>query len=474
MGDYLDEGVMLGVRMAGKILKPLGKAAVGGVVGLAKAGKKLLQNPEADLTAMGGDPPSELASLDPQGFIFGHSVYGPEYLVKRENQDGHILILGGSGSGKSSCLAIPSLMSWKSRVFAIDIKGELSERTKNRRLQTKIFNPFDPSTAGFNPFYILQNSRNVAQDAREIALAMIQGESRSNDPYWIQSAQTFLTGAIIHFYTQGKNFNETVRAIQSTPPVRLIEEIAESESEEARMYVNQLVGMDPKTIAGVYSEISNHIMIFAVDRDIRESFERANTITPQDLEEGYDIFITIPEDKLEQWKSLLTLIVNQFMKHFERRSEGATTPILFLLDEFPRLGKIEAIRGLATLRSRKITICIIGQSLAQFDEIYGHDSRKVVCDNCVYKVIINATDADTQSYFSRMVGQYDKARITKGQSFDPLTKLRSGISETESSEVAPVIQPHEFATLKEMVLLTPQGFFRAKKTPYYETKAFMC
>ena len=93
------------------------------------------------------------------------------------------------------------------------------------------------------------------------------------------------------------------------------------------------------------------------------------------------------------------------LTHFEQRNETNAQPILFLLDEFPRLGKISAmLDGLATLRSKKISICLIIQSLAQLDTIYGQNERKVILDTCAYKAILGVTDADTQEYFSRLCG----------------------------------------------------------------------
>jgi type IV secretion system protein VirD4 len=75
------------------------------------------------------------------------------------------------------------------------------------------------------------------------------------------------------------------------------------------------------------------------------------------LEIGYDIFVHVPERLLNQWKNLLTLMVSQFFTHFEKREEKNAVPVLFMLDEFLRLGKMEGIvDGLATLRSKKITM----------------------------------------------------------------------------------------------------------------------
>jgi len=142
---------------------------------------------------------------------------------------------------------------------------------------------------------------------------------------------------------------------------------------------------------------------------------------------------------------------------------------LFLLDEFPRLGKIERIvAGLATLRSKNITICIILQSIAQLDLIYGKDSRKVIADTCSYKAILGATDAETQEYLSKLVGTYEKHKEITTQQFERITKIKAGSSKTITTEEKARIKPEEFAWFNnEIVLLTPFGACKFDKAPYY-------
>jgi type IV secretion system protein VirD4 len=413
----------------------------------------------------------KLSDSKPKGFIFGK--YLVKFIRKPSNRDGHILVIGGAGSGKSTCIAIPSLLSWNHRVLAIDIKGELRKKTRRKFKTAKIFNPMSQNNKyGYDPYYLLSTSHSLTQDAREIAQSIIQKTSDTKDPFWIDGAQNLLTGAIIYFYSLGYSFSRTVYQIQSTPVDELIKEISASTYTEAKFFVNQFIGMDIKTLSGIYAELSNKIMVFATDPDLKRALSEGETITPKDIENGYDVFIHIPEDKLEQWQSLLTLIVNQFMKHFERRPDENAIPVLFLLDEFPRLGKVEsAITGLATLRSKKITICLIVQSLAQLDAIYGKENRQVIADNCQYKAILNATDADTQEYFSRLIGTFDKAKKSTNANMNPVKfDVSSGISRT--TEERRIIKPEQFATLKKIVLLTPYGYLQVKKTPYYSERAF--
>ena len=145
-----------------------------------------------------------------------------------------------------------------------------------------------------------------------------------------------------------------------------------------------------------------------------------------------------------------------------------SSPILFLLDEFPRLGKIEEITdGLATLRSKNITICPIIQSLAQLDLIYGAMARRVIADNCAYKAVFNATDADSQEYFSKSVGTYEKIRVTHDMRFEPITNFVAGKGTSKTTEKKRKIKPESWATLRELALWTPFGFFKVEKVPYF-------
>jgi len=401
------------------------------------------------------------------GFVFGR--LGGKYVTKKEDKDGHILVVGGSGSGKTSCVAIPSLLVWREPVFCIDIKGELHRNTRHNRPNAMVFDPLSADTYGYDPFYLLKNSENPTQEARAIANAIVPLPPDTKEPFWVESAQNILTAAILHFNAQGQGFLDTIEQIQGTPPPELIRVLRASPERGARFGVNSFADMDDRTLASIVSELSRNTVGFVTDENLIHALSRPENITPDDLERGNDVFICIPEHLLRQWKSLLTLIVSQFLRHFEKRPEMTARPILFLLDEFPRLGKIEEITdGLATLRSKRITICPIIQSLAQLDMIYGAEARRVIVDNCGYKAVLNATDADSQEYFSRLVGTHEKFRTSQDLRLEPLTAFVASKGMGKTTEDKRKLKPEAWATLKEIALFTPFGFFKVERAPYYK------
>ncbi len=408
------------------------------------------------------------------GFVFG-KLKG-HFVTKKEDEDGHILVIGGAGSGKTSCVAIPTLYSWKERVFAIDIKGELYEKTSKIRgvNNIKVFNPTDPNAYGYDPYYVLKHTDDISADARALALSICPLSAEVKDPFWIKSAQNMLTGLIIYFFNLEMNFSETMELIKSKPIVELIANVMDSDDMKAKMELSQFSGADEKTISGIFTELSNHITVFATNNDLVKALNgEGKTITPQDLENGYDIYCCIPEHKLDQWKDLFSMMVNQFLKSFEKRKEGNQQPILFMIDEFARLGKIDSItNGLATLRGKKVQIALFVQSKSQLNAIYGKDTAEVIADNCNYKAILKASEPNTQEWCSKLVGTYDKLKLSSNVNAD-MIGFGKGTGQSKTTEEKRIIKPEEFAFMQDIVCIFPTGYYRIEKAPYYQDRQLL-
>ena len=115
------------------------------------------------------------------GVVFGK--IGRRYIVMPQNTEGHIMVVGGQGSGKSSCVAIPTLLNYDSSIFAIDIKGELSEHRRNYGLnKVKVFDPMDFTSPHYNPYMVLKQG-DIIQGAREMAHCIIPLTKEDKDPY---------------------------------------------------------------------------------------------------------------------------------------------------------------------------------------------------------------------------------------------------------------------------------------------------
>ena len=237
---------------------------------------------------------------------------------------------------------------------------------------------------------------------------------------------------------------------------------------------------NPKLLSSVSNELRNYIAVFVEDSLIRDVFspsedESKKLIRWEELAFGYSIFIRVDQSRLDQWTAVMRLMIVQLIRTLERRPEKYDPtshkcfPTLLMLDEFPQYGKIDPITSaLKILRSKDVTIAIFCQSLADLDVTYGKDIRSTILDNCPYKVILNSSDADTQRYFSELVGTTKHPSRGFTANYDKSGKP-SGYSVTINEARVPIIQPHEFASLQDIVLLHPETerFCRIQKETYF-------
>lgn len=461
------------------------------------------------------------------GVFFGYILEADGsicYVGKPPDEDGHILIVGGAGAGKTSCIVIPTLREWKGTFFAIDVKGDLLDNVlpymKSKR-PTKVFEftknqDVKPKRCTYDPYDLLNkdDSDNMVRNAREIAQAIAPTPPQNPREFWSNSAQNVLTGNLLYVNgleetdEDGKTlkgtFDDAMELIQSKPMYELIKDISKSGNANAIKHIMQYTGIenpeDNKMIAGINAELSNSAMVFATDNRVRAAFTESDYMFRCEDLEDHNVIMVVQEDKLDQWSRAITLVVTQIIRYLERRpekhSEGYNLPpVLLMLDEFPRLGKMDVIlNAIATLRSKGVTICLAVQSIAQLDRIYGEKNRQIIVDDCQYKAILNVTDPENQKYFSDMIGTIDVAKKsiseTHSSSFgessgsshssylssDGKQSYSDGKSQSISSSFTvttslvrePIIFPHEMAALKDILLLTPEGFCRVNKLPYYQ------
>lgn len=227
----------------------------------------------------------------------GKSTSKANLCRKTQDRDGHILVIGGAGSGKSSCIAMPTLETWQGTIFAIDIKGELTaywnKISKTEKRQAKIFNLTKGRRllSSYDPFYFMRKNgdENLVQNAREIAHAIIPLPHNIQEPFWIQSAQHVLTAVLLQGYSIKASFNTTMTRILTTPIWELIEEICNGDCLEAIIHINHFKDIDNpadnKMLAGINAELRNKVMLFVTDMQIKDSFSfTENIIKWEDLE----------------------------------------------------------------------------------------------------------------------------------------------------------------------------------------------
>lgn len=434
-------------------------------------------------------PEDTIIEIEDAGLYLGlERKYGKGYYVgKRAEDDGNVLTVGINGSGKSHILAKSMIETWQKPFVALDFKGELSQhyrsllckgRAKRRYI---IFDPFDGNIS-YEPFALLKRDKvHFEQNVQEIVDTIIPMPLNNPNEYWIDLARGLLYAMFAYGSSIGLDFIETsILAVNFSVP-EMCRKIGQANILSANSYLKDIAGLKSEQQASIGTEMKRHLMPFATDQAIQKALSNdqgKKAFSWEDIataDDAPNVFLRLSQDRLEQWGGMVRLMLTQLIRTLERRPDKQSpqgrkiSPILLLMDEFPLLGKMDAItNALTTLRSKKVTFCLMLQSIAQLDAVYGRDIRRIIVDNCQYKALLNITEPDSQEYFSKLIGTIPIGRRSFSQSYNPFTNYSTyGQQIQEIRE--PLILPHEFATNKDIWLHTPYGFFCTIKLPVSET-----
>lgn len=419
----------------------------------------------------------KLISVKPTGIIFGK--YKHRYVCKRPDEDGHVIILGGSGSGKSSTVIIPMLLCNEDiGSFCIDIKGELSYKASDYTdSNTVIFNPLNRFSYGYDVFYAISDnssSQELYEVVQNIVYSLISISASEKNPFWKNSARALLMGLMINYYKKGaKNFIDIIDLILSKPIKEQVEDIineGNTKSNEYKLLI-QFKNLADDTLSGIVVELVNSINLFSTDNDIRYSFrDNVKKFNPLMIEEQKHIFIVIEEHKLMAYNQVLHIIINQALSELEKRPENSKQ-VLFIIDELARIlssSKIEKLLDAArTLRSRKVNLILATQSLDSLMIAYSEKEVQDLVANCSYKVILDASNPATEKEIIGWCGKY-KARKKNWNTGDKVSG--KGSISYEETDIVTEADLMQLRNTGELILISPYGYNRLKKVPYYKDR----
>lgn len=400
------------------------------------------------------------------GVVFGKK--GKNVFYSPSNQEGHIAVFGGSGLGKTSALLIPTLRSWTGTSFTIDISGDIC---KNVDVSHKmIYEPANPKSIPYNifgPIDRLKNEDDKNEALEELAFLMMPDDEKMADTakFFNTEGRKILTASLIAFYHAGMDFISICEKIVGSSWKDLFNEIDSTECVKAIQYINSFSGASEQNTAGCKQSADGILKLFAtnerVKKTIRRPYSQEAAFIPSELEKN-NVFVVVDDSKLKLYSPLLHIITAQSLEYFSNRSNDSKTTILFCLDEFASLGKMEITDALRKLRKKHVRIMMLTQSMADIDLIYGHDERMAMMNNYRYKVILGADDTDTQEYFAKLIGYQETKKHSISENAKSTTR-------TESEDKEWVIEPAELARLgEELVLLHPDGHMKLKKNFYYK------
>ncbi len=424
--------------------------------------------------------PKKYLNKEPEGVILG--TYKNQYVRIPTQEIYHYCVIGGSRSGKTSTVLLDTLLANFATkkndflTYAIDIKGELHIKSSySHSPDIMVVNPTDQTTAGWDVYYRLRDNPSddlIIEVMQEVASALIISTSKS-DSFFVNNAQDMFVGMLLYFYQQGENFIDSVNKILESEIKSLIGEIIKSSepSDLHYKYLAKFDGKDAESVEDCMVELTTNLSVFGSKSDIKYCF-RDNPIkaSPFTFKENKSVFLAIPEHMLESYKAILRLCTVQTLKEMERRPDASgkevkNKPMIILIDEFARLGRMEGIfNALATLASKKISVILAFQSLAQCEVIYSKEETRVLMDNCRVKVICEVSDPQSAKAVQDWCGKYREKKET----------LSAGKNrhKTYTYEDKDIVQPNDLITLvnqeKVILIISGVGYLRPKKCYYFK------
>lgn len=371
----------------------------------------------------------------------------------------NMLIVGGSGSGKTAFFVTPNLLQdFGSNVYT-DPKGTLMEDfgnyldSKGRRVLGLNLCEMEKSCQ-YNPFRYIRKSSDVSKLITNLIANTTPGDTNPHDPFWEKAERMYLTAifsyvwlecpkieTIVHengereTITMGRTFRTVLRLLDEAvvtddpdAPSRLdirMNRLAREKGEN-----HQAVKSYRRCTRGAGDTIRSIIISANVRFDPFDDPELLRILDDDDIdipslgvgvngdrETKTSLFCCIPDDD-DTYNFVIGMLYTQIFQELYRQARifGGELPIDvgFWFDEFANIKMPNSFEKiLATCRSRKIYCVILLQSLAQIKGLYKDSKWEGIVGNCDTFVYLGGNEASSHKYVSE---QLDKATIEKRSS----------------------------------------------------------
>lgn len=416
-----------------------------------------------------------------QGIILAENNYLPVNKIGNVN----VLVIGGSGSGKSSSYSIPNAYQKLGSYIFTDPKGELYDRTagflRENGYKIKVLNLVHPQYSdGYNPLMHVASGIDVDIIANTIVKGQ-KSEGGGSDPFWDDSAETLLKALIYYLIAtrpeEEQNLAscaELVRAANSNGGNNMLTELMSQlpYDHPARMNYKSIEIAPEKTYSSILSTLQSKLGKF----DSKEIAELTSTDTIDFEQIGNEktAVYVISSDTHGAYDFLLTIFFSQMIQQLydfaDNNGGKLKVPTFFILDEFANIGKIPDFdKKISTSRSRAISFSVILQNLDQLEAIY-EKSYETIIGNCDTHLFLGSNSQKTVEYFSKALGEKTINHNSKSTSRDK-QRHKTGTSDSDQIMARALMTPDELRRMdNDLCIIFEKGVkpVRANKFWYYK------
>ena len=416
-----------------------------------------------------------------KGIILAENNYLP--VDKRGNVN--VLVVGGSGSGKSASYSIPNAYQLLGSYIFTDPKGELYDRTagylKEHGYKIKVLNLVHPQYSdGYNPLMHISSEIDVDVIANTIVKGQ-KTEGSGSDPFWDDSAEMLLKALIYYLIAtrpeEEQNLAscaELVRAANTNGGNNLLTELMSAlpYDHPARMNYKSIEIAPEKTYSSILSTLQSKLGKF----DSKEIAELTSTDTidfDQIGNEKTAVYV-ISSDTHTAYDFLLTIFFSQMIQQlydFADNNGGTLNmPTFFILDEFANIGKVPDFdKKISTSRSRKISFSVILQNLDQLEAVY-EKSYETIIGNCDTHIFLGSNSQKTVEYFSKALGEKTISHYNVSTNRDKQYH-RTGTSNSDQIMARALMTPDELRRMdNDLCIIFEKGIRPVKAKKFYYFK----
>ena len=351
----------------------------------------------------------------------------------------NVLIVGGSGSGKTRFWIKPNLMQCHSSYVVTDPKGtvaiECGKMLEKEGYKIKIFNTINfKKSFHYNPFSYIHSEKDILKLVTTL-IAITKGEGKAGDDFWVK-AETLLYCALIgYLWYEGleeeKNFATLISMINAME----VREDDESFKNPVDYLFDELEAKDPEHFAVrqykkyklAAGKTAKSVLISCAARLAPFDIAEVREITMYDeLEldmtgDRKTALFLIMSDTDATFNFLISMIYTQLFNLLCEKADdvyGGRLPIHVrcLIDEAANIGQIPNLEKLmATIRSREISACLVLQAQSQLKALY-KDNADTIIGNCDSRIFLGGSEPTTLKELSTALGKETIDTFNTGES----------------------------------------------------------
>ena len=341
----------------------------------------------------------------------------------------NILVIGGSGSGKTRFFVKPNLMQMHSSYVVTDPKGtvlvECGKLLQRGGYRIKVLNTINfKKSMRYNPFAYIRSEKDILKLVNTL-IANTKGDGeKAGEDFWVKSERLFYCALIGYIWYEApeeeKNFTTLLEMINASEareddpefqsPVDLMFERLEEKDPEhfaVRQYKKFLLSAG-KTRSSILISCGARLAPFDI-RELRELME-TDEMELDTLGDRKTALFVIISDTDDTFNFVVSILYTQLFNLLCDKADdvyGGRLPVHVrcLLDEFANIGQIPKFEKLiATIRSREISASIILQSQSQLKAIY-KDNADTIVGNCDTTLFLGGKEKTTLKEMSELLGK---------------------------------------------------------------------